>query len=283
MIMDTFFYLQSHPFFFWILFILVSLSLGSFLGLLTYRLPLMLYQHWKEQCETIPHEISSTNLSTPFNLCFPRSQCPQCHVTLTGWQLIPLLGFFLQKGKCSACHHKISPRYPLIESITVILSIVVFLKYGFSLPSFMYLLFTWILLSITVIDIEHQIIPDELNYILMWLGLLWSLSSFHVSPRDSIIGAITGYLFLWLIGSLYTRCRKKEGLGHGDYKLFAALGAWLGWQPLPFLLLLSALVGLLAGGTVLLLKKQSLKTPLAFGPYLALGGWIMMMFPGILS
>lgn len=275
--MDTLLFLKSHPVILYSCITVIALGIGSLLGLLTYRLPILLFKHWYLQCTTLlsePRKIPTT--PTSFNL-FSAAQCPQCYSRLAFWQCVPLLSFILQRGQYLSCQHRIAWRYPLLELLTLILTLSVVAKFGLHLQMLAFVIMTWFLLAITWIDLEYQIIPDELTFILLWLGLLLSLCLPTITPADAIIGAVSGYLFLWIIGHLYHLLRKQEGIGYGDYKLFAALGAWFGWQSLPIILLIAAAIGSVVGLFLLRFKQSVAAKPMAFGPYLAIAGWCVMM------
>ncbi len=258
---------------------LLGLIIGSFLNVVIQRLPRMLHHQWEQQCHILlaSGPLSSTTPPT-YNLALPASHCPHCAHTLRLVDNIPLLSYLWLKGKCPHCGAPISLRYFLVELGCAILSVAVVWQFGLSLQAAAALILTWSLLCLTVIDIEQQLLPDNITLPLLWLGLLASLLPLTVAPVDAILGASLGYLSLWFIYWLFKLIRKKEAMGHGDFKLLAMLGAWLGWQALIPILLLSSLLGVLIGGTFLLLHRQSSQTPIAFGPYLAFSGWLMLMF-----
>jgi leader peptidase (prepilin peptidase) / N-methyltransferase len=288
------------------LFIAVSMALGlvvgSFLNVVIYRLPLMLDRQWREQCA----EISSTPAPTAtaegamaatnaaaaptarperFNLIVPRSACPRCRAPITALQNIPLLSFLLLGGKCASCGAPISARYPLVEALTGVLSALVAWRFGFGWPAPAAMLLTWFLIALTFIDIDHQLLPDSLTLPLLWLGLFLSLWSslggavaVPVDTRSSLIGAMAGYVSLWSVYHLFRLLTGKDGMGYGDFKLFAALGAWLGWQMLLPTILIAALTGAVVGLGLIALRRQDRSAPIPFGPFLASAGWLMLMF-----
>lgn len=251
---------------------LLALIIGSFLNVVIYRLPLMLQRSWRQQC------LAFLNLpSEPqprFNLAWPSSHCPHCQHKIHYWQNIPILSFILQKAKCSHCHAPISWRYPIVELTSALLAILCFYYWGWSAQTLAAWIFTASMLTLFFIDLQHQILPDEITLPILWLGLLISLSPLFVTPVMAILGAALGYLILWLVGLIFKLIRKIEGIGQGDYKLLACFGAWLGWHPLPFILLLASILGLTIGLTLIWRKKASLQTAIAFGPYLILAGMI---------
>lgn len=245
---------------------LLGLCMGSFLNVVIYRLPRMLYAQWR-------------NEAIPFNLIYPASHCPSCKKTISPQYNIPLISYCLLKGRCAYCRQTISLRYPLIELLTLGISLFAVYYVGLSWALLFALLFNYSLICLAMIDWEHQILPDTITLPLLWLGLLCSLfpaSITHISTlsKDAILGAVIGYLSLWSFAALFKCLRGKEGMGHGDFKLFAAIGAWLGWQLLPFVILLAAFLGSVGGAITLLLHQQDKNTPIPFGPYLAVAGGV---------
>ena len=269
---------------------LLGLIMGSFLNVIIWRLPKMLHREWTEQCYTYIQENSKlfplAELPQPspsFNLITPRSQCPTCQHPIGILENIPLLSFLFLRGKCLACRSPISLRYPLIEILSAILSIVVGYYFGVSWQCFAALLLTWALISLTFIDIEHQLLPDDITLAMLWLGLIVNIPHLFVSINDAIIGVIIGYLFLWSIYWIFKLITHKEGMGYGDFKLLAMLGAWLGWQALPKIILISSIVGAIVGITLIILKRHTREKPLPFGPFLAMAGWISLIWGDKLS
>ncbi len=279
--------------------LVLGLLVGSFLNVVIYRLPIILERQWREQCQelTAPaataeaadgqvHEPKAARQTdAPFNLVVPRSVCPSCKAPITALQNIPVLSYLVLKGRCANCGARISPRYPAIEALTGLLSAAVAWKFGFGWPSLAALVLTWFLIALTFIDVDQQLLPDDLTFPLLWIGLLLSLwappgggAPIPMEPRESIIGAIAGYLSLWSVYHLFRLLTGKEGMGYGDFKLFAALGAWLGWKMLLPIILIAAAVGAVVGITVLAVRGQNRSTPIAFGPFLAAAGWLMLMF-----
>ena len=220
----------------------------------------------------------------------PRSACPACKAPIKAWQNIPLVSWLLLRGRCAACKTPISVRYPLVELATGLLSAWVAWHFGFGAPTACGLLFTWALIALTGIDIDHQLLPDGITLPLMWAGLLAAVivgpiagSPIPVSAHNAIIGAVSGYLSLWLVFHAYRLITGKIGMGHGDFKLFAALGAWLGWKVLPLVILLSATTGAVLGILLIVARGRDRSVPLPFGPYLAAAGWIAMMYGDVLD
>ncbi len=268
-----------------------GLLIGSFLNVVIYRVPVMLERQWREQCMemTAGAPTSPTTVPEqppePFNLVVPRSACPACKAPITAIQNIPVLSYLFLRGRCASCGVRISPRYPAIEALTGVLSAAVAWKFGFGWPAVAALVLTWFLIALTFIDVDHQLLPDNLTLPLVWIGLLLSLwaspgagAPIPMDPRSSIIGAIAGYVSLWSVYHLFRLLTGKEGMGYGDFKLFAALGAWLGWKMLLPIILIAAAVGAVVGIAILALRGQNRSTPIAFGPFLAAAGWLMLMF-----
>ena len=263
----------------------VALLIGSFLNVIIYRLPIMLEREWRAQCEEIT-ETPAVELPTGrFDLVAPRSRCPACGEPITAMQNIPVISYLMLGGKCGNCQAPISRRYPIIELMTAVLTGIVAWRFGFGWEALAAVLMTWALIAISVIDIDHQIIPDSISLPLIWAGLFLSL--FHntagaeilfIESGTAITGGLAGYLSLWSIYHLFRLLTGKEGMGYGDFKLLAALGAWLGWQMLPLIILLSAAVGAVVGISLIALKRHERSVPIPFGPYLAAAGWIAMLY-----
>jgi leader peptidase (prepilin peptidase)/N-methyltransferase len=270
--------------------LVLGLLVGSFLNVVIYRVPIMLERQWREQYTDshnaeAPATAAPAPKPEPFNLVVPRSACPACKAPITALQNIPVLSYLALRGRCAGCGVRISIRYPLIEALTGILSAAVAWKYGFGWPTMAAIVFTWFLIALTFIDVDHQLLPDDLTLPLLWIGLLLSLWApqvggppIPVDMRSSIIGAIAGYLSLWSVYHLYRLLTGTEGMGYGDFKLFAALGAWLGWKMLLPIILFAAAVGAVVGIAMLSVRGQSRSTPIPFGPFLAAAGWLVLMF-----
>ena len=264
--------------------LVLGLLVGSFLNVVIYRVPVMLDRQWREQCAEL-HQTPLPPATEPFNLVVPRSACPACKAPITALQNIPVLSYLVLRGRCDGCGIRISPRYPLIEALTGILSAAVAWKYGYAWQTAAAIVLTWFLIALTFIDVDTQLLPDSLTLPLVWIGLLLSLwatgqstGPVPVDMRSSIIGAIGGYLSLWSVYHLFRLLTGKEGMGYGDFKLLAALGAWLGWKMLLPIILFAATVGALVGIAMLAVRGQSRSTPIAFGPFLAAAGWLVLMF-----
>lgn len=250
-----------------------GLLVGSFLNVVIYRLPIMLSREWEKQCCEYLKQVAPIR-SEVFNLLLPRSHCPKCNVQISWWQNIPVFSYIILRGKCSSCKSAISWRYPAIELLSSLLSVVVVLKFGTGLAALSVLILTWMLIVAVFIDFDHQLLPDNITFSLLWFGLLLNAYGVFITPRDAIIGAAFGYLLLWSIAYIFKLIRKVEGMGEGDFILLAAFGAWVGWQKIPLILFASALMGGIIGVAMIILKKDKLNTPIAFGPYLAIAGWL---------
>jgi leader peptidase (prepilin peptidase)/N-methyltransferase len=263
---------------------LLALLVGSFLNVVIHRLPVMLDRQWKHQAdEMLGREPAPA--TEPYNLIVPRSRCPHCGVEIKAHQNIPVLSYLMLGGKCASCGTPISPRYPIVEFATAVLSAAVVWRFGWHWQSIAALFLTWALVALTVIDLDHQILPDVLTLPLLWLGLLASLAwtaglkpPMPVDPRSAVLGAVAGYLSLWLVYWAFKLLTGKEGMGYGDFKLFAALGAWMGWQMLPLVILLSAFTGAAVGIALIVVRGRDRNIPIPFGPYLAAAGWIALMW-----
>lgn len=272
----TIFLSKENLILFEILIFILGLAVGSFLNVVIVRYPEMLKRLWRKECEEF---LSRENKSAePFNLSHPASHCPHCKKLLRWFHNIPLVSYFFLKGKCAYCEEKISALYPFVELLTAILSLVIAMYYHLSGQMVAALFFTWMLIVMSFIDMKEQIIPDDCNYLLLWTGLLLSLTNSFATPIQSILGAAMGYISLWIMAKLFYLIRKKEGMGHGDFKLFAALGAWFGWQALPAILMIAVITCLITTLIVFLIKKMKFDTPIPFGPFLAIGGWILLIW-----
>jgi leader peptidase (prepilin peptidase)/N-methyltransferase len=270
----------------------LGLVVGSFLNVVVYRLPIMLEREWRSQAAellpahsaAVPAQIEASP-NERFNLSTPRSACPACKAPIKAWQNIPVVSWLMLGGRCASCKARISWRYPMVELTTGLLSAWVAWHFGFGAPAACGLLITWALVALTGIDLDHQLLPDSITLPLMWAGLLAAVvigpidgSPIPVSPRDALIGSIAGYLSLWLVFHAFRLITGKEGMGYGDFKLFAALGAWLGWKVLPLVILLSAAAGAVLGISMIVLRGRDRSAPMPFGPYLAAAGWLAMMY-----
>jgi len=264
---------------------LVSLCVGSFLNVVIYRLPLMMQREWQGECRLLlENELKSNkadeseSLNSTFNLVKPNSTCPKCKTAIKAWQNIPVVSWLFLKGKCASCSNPISARYPIVEAITALLSLVVAYSLGATEQALLYIAITWALVALTFIDIDHMLLPDQITLPLVWLALIAAVLGYTVTPTDAIIGAACGYLSLWSVFWLFKLLTGKEGMGYGDFKLLAVFGALLGWQSLLTIILLSSVVGAIIGIALLTIQGKDKATPIPFGPYLAIAGWITMLW-----
>tara|TARA_R110001583_G_scaffold26757_1_gene96228 strand:+ start:650 stop:1522 length:873 start_codon:yes stop_codon:yes gene_type:complete len=257
---------------------ILGVLVGSFLNVVIYRLPVMMEREWKAECaESFPEADIKVD-DEVFNLVVPRSRCPECNHLIGSSENIPLFSWLFQKGCCKHCGCKISKRYPSIELLTGVASLMVAFVVPFGWPLLFALIFTWTLISLTFIDFDTMLLPDQLTLPLLWLGLLVNISATFSGLTDAVIGATVGYLSLWSIYWAFKLLTGKEGMGYGDFKLFAALGAWFGWQALPLIILLSSFAGAIIGIVVLAASKDKQSRPMPFGPYLAIAGWIYLVY-----
>ena len=267
--------------------VVLGLIVGSFLNVVIYRLPIMLELAWQAEARYVLDQEGQEGRqdqdkegaqAEPFNLTVPRSRCARCNSPIGILQNIPLISFLWLRGKCAHCQTPISRQYPAIELITAVLSLVVFWKFGLSTDLIFALIFTWALVALSVIDAKHFILPDNIVLPLLWLGLFANLSGSFANLPDAVLGAIFGYGVLWVCFWVFKLATGKEGMGYGDFKLMAAVGAWFGWQSLPAALLLSSLTGAAVSMTLIILQKNDRSSAIPFGPYIAISGWLMLMY-----
>ncbi|HET6756951.1 MAG TPA: A24 family peptidase [Burkholderiales bacterium] len=256
--------------------VIVGLIIGSFLNVVIHRLPKMMEREFRAQCA----ELAGTPMASEptFNLASPRSRCPQCNRPIPTLENIPVLSYLVLRGKCAQCGRPIALRYPLVEGLSAILSGYVAWRFGLTVAMAGALIFCWTLIVLTMIDIDTQLLPDSLTLPLIWLGLLLNLNGTFADLRSAVIGAVAGYLLLWSVYWCFKWATGKEGMGYGDFKLLAAIGAWLGWQLLPLTILLSSLVGAAVGITLIVVRRHGRDTPIPFGPYLAAAGLIALFW-----
>ena len=250
---------------------------GSFLNVVIYRLPVMMQREWRQECLEFLEQPSEPEPET-FNLATPRSRCGNCGHAISAIENIPILSYLVLGGKCSSCKTKISPQYPLVELFTALVSVIVGWHFGVSLQTLAALFLSWCLIAASGIDIGHKLLPDKITMPLLWLGILLSLFEVFVDLETSVIGAMAGYMSLWSVFILFKLTTGKEGMGHGDFKLLAVLGAWLGWKPLIVVILTSSVVGAAIGIAMILLKRTERGTQIPFGPYLAAAGWMTLLW-----
>ncbi len=283
--MPTLKLLHLYPFVYLSLVALFSLMIGSFLNVVIYRIPKMLNREWRCQCAEFlecdnPKQAEDDK---PFNLCTPASTCPHCGTKITIRDNIPVLSYLLLRGRCRACKAGISPRYPLVELLTMGLALSSCLVFGLTAQMGFALILGYVLIALTFIDIDTQLLPDNITLPLMWLGIVINYFGVYTSLQSAVMGAVAGYMSLWTVMMLFKLVTGKDGMGHGDFKLFAAIGAWCGWQMLPLTIMLASLLGAILGTIILRRQKQSNATPIPFGPYLALAGWIALHFGHIIN
>jgi len=296
-------YFSANPFMFAMVCGFLGLLVGSFLNVVIYRLPLMLEKGWREECLEFLQETRAEEANTEkakaeksnseefktekaekadqrprFDLIMPGSHCPKCQHKIKAWENIPVFSYLFLGRKCSQCSTPISFRYPFVELLTGVLSFAVAWHFGFGEQAFAGLVFTWLLITLSFIDYDTQLLPDVITIPMVWMGLLLSLWSVYVDSTASIIGAVAGYLSLWTVFQAFKLATGKEGMGFGDFKLLAVLGAWLGWKMLPVIILLSSLAGAVIGITLIVIKRLNKDKPIPFGPYLAIAGWIAMIY-----
>ena len=258
----------------------LGLVVGSFLNVVIYRLPKIMEAQWQRDYAEFSGEAQEE--SDKLSLAFPGSRCPQCDAEIKPTQNIPVLSYLMLGGKCAACKSPISVRYPVVEAVTAILWVLCGLQFGVSNALAGAMLLTAVLVVLTAIDLEHQLLPDSLTLPLVWIGLLLNIDNTFVSLESAVLGAVSGYLCLWAVFWLFKIATGKEGMGYGDFKLLAALGAWFGLAALPTIVLLSSVVGAVLGVALIVTGKQDRETPMPFGPFLAGAGLIHLFYPDVL-
>jgi len=303
--LENFFELMKiSPALFWGFSFVLGLVIGSFLNVVIYRYPIMLENMWRREADfflstqnpvigVVPtadsissadsisttEEQAAADATPAFNLITPRSTCPHCKTEIKAWDNIPVLSYILLlQGKCRQCKAIISPRYPIIELATGFLTLVVAYQFGVSWQSLAVMMITWVLIALSMIDFDHKILPDDFTLPLMWAGMLFNTSSFaFITLSQSVWGAALGYFSLWSVFWLFKLMTGKDGMGYGDFKLLAALGAWLGWQAIPGIILYSSLVGSAIGVVLIFILKRDKNNGIPFGPYLAVSGWLVLV------
>ena len=268
---------------------LLGLMIGSFLNVVIHRLPIMLERSWQAQARDVLAGEDGTAALTAesadtYNLVTPRSACPACGAQIKAWQNVPVLSYLFLRGRCAGCGAAIGIRYPVVETVTAVLSALVAWHFGYSLEAAGALILTWSLIALTVIDLDHQLLPDSITLPLLWLGLIFALQGAAFTDlRSAVIGAMAGYLCLWSIYHVFKLVTGKEGMGYGDFKLLGALGAWLGWQMLPVVIILSALVGAVVGIAMIVFGGRDSQRPMPFGPFLAAAGFVALLWGDALT
>lgn len=285
--------LAQSPWLFIALSFVFAATIGSFLNVVIHRFPVMMKREWQQECNQylqeyhvdVVKQIGIEKLNKPidtypekYNLMVPGSACPKCKTAIKPWHNLPIVGWLMLRGKCVACDAPISSRYPIIELVTGLLVATIAWHFGPSWQFVFAAILTFVLIALTGIDLDEMLLPDQMTLPLLWLGLLINLNHTFTTPTDAVIGAAAGYLSLWSVFWLFKLLTGKEGMGYGDFKLLAVFGAWLGWQMLPLVILLSSLVGALVGITLIVLKRNQLVNPIPFGPYIAAAGWIALIW-----
>ena len=254
----------------------MSLAIGSFLNVVIHRLPKMLERQWRDELSELNgQEVAA---GPRYNLMVPRSACPACGHAIGALENVPLISYLALRGKCAGCKARISPRYPLVEALTGVLSGYIAWRYGFTWQTLALLLFVWSMIALAFIDLDTFYLPDDITLPLVWAGLLANMGGLFVDLQSAVIGAIAGYLALWIVFWGYKLATGKDGMGYGDFKLLAAIGAWLGWKMLPVVILLSSLVGAIVGISLIVFARHGRNVPIPFGPYLVLGGLIALFW-----
>ena len=279
---DFFGYLGGNSWAFTFSATVLGLLVGSFLNVVVYRLPIMMERGWRTQCRELLGGAETpeppVDKEEPFNLIVPRSRCPHCGHTVSALENIPIISYLWLRGRCAGCGKAISARYPLVELSSAVLSGITVWHFGFHWTAAAALFLTWALIALTLIDYDHQLLPDDITLPFLWFGLLLSLYGLFTESSASIIGATAGYLSLWSVYMLFKWTTGKEGMGYGDFKLLAMLGAWMGWQALPVIIILSSVVGAIVGVTLILFRGRDRNVPIPFGPYLAAAGWLTLLW-----
>lgn len=272
--------LQTNSLLLMIVVAVFSLLVGSFLNVVIHRLPIMMQRGWRSECAELLNcdDPQATDSETNYNLITPRSRCPSCDHLITAKENIPVVSYLLQRGRCSHCGTGISVQYPIVELVTMLLSVLVAMEFGFGWQLASGLVITWALVALSVIDLKHTLLPDAITLPVLWLGLLASLLPVFVEPGEAIVGAAVGYLSLWSVYWLFKLVTGKEGMGYGDFKLLGLFGAWLGWTAIPSIILMSSVVGAVVGISLIVIRGRDRNLPIPFGPYLAVAGWLTLLW-----
>lgn len=266
--------LQATPWLYITTCVLLGLCVGSFLNVVIHRLPKIMETRWRAECAELNNQ--QPPAAERYSLVAPRSRCPSCNHTITVLENIPLLSYLALSGKCSACRARISPRYPAVEALTGALTGYIAWHFGFAFAAAAAMYFTWTMIALAFIDLDTFYLPDDLTLPLLWGGLIYSLVGGYTDLASSVIGAAMGYLSLWLVFWLFKIVTGKEGMGYGDFKLLAAIGAWLGWKMLPLVILLSSFAGAIVGIALIIIARRGRNVPIPFGPYLAIAGLVAL-------
>ena len=267
----------AHPPAFHVSMGVLGLLVGSFLNVVAYRLPRRMQAQWHKECSELLG-IQNTPAPAAHGLVSPRSRCPQCNRAIPALENVPILSFVLLRGRCRGCGKPISWRYPLIELVSALATIAVAVRFGPSLQALAAAVLSWSLIALSAIDFEYKLLPDDITLPLLWCGIILNMFGLFTSVYDSLLGTMAGYLILWLVYHGFRLLTSKEGMGYGDFKLLAMLGAWTGWQLLPFIIIVSSLVGAVVGVTLMFRRGHDRGTPIPFGPYLSVAGWIALLW-----
>src|SRR5258706_2294372 len=274
--MDMIAVIQASPFWLAVGVAIMGLCVGSFLNVVIHRLPKMMEAQWRADCAA--RDGRGAPAAEDYNLVTPRSRCPSCAAPITAWQMVPVASWVALGGKCAACRARISARYPAVELLAAALGVVVSLRFGYSAALAFGLVFVWALVALTFIDLDTQLLPDDITLPLLWVGLIANAFGAFTDLRSAVLGAVGGYMLLWTVYWAFRLLAKKEGMGFGDFKLLAAIGAWTGWQVLPVAIIVSAGLGAVIGSLGLWLAKKGFGTRIPFGPYLAVGGLASLLW-----
>jgi leader peptidase (prepilin peptidase)/N-methyltransferase len=270
--------IQANSFAFGILATVFGLLIGSFLNVVIHRTPIVLMRNWQRDCQELIGKSENAVAPEKFNLVTPRSRCPHCGHAISALENIPIISYLWLRGKCSACRKPISFRYPFVELLSAALAGITAWHFGFSAGGIAAIILAWTLIALAFIDIDHQLLPDLMVLPFLWIGLLLNLFNVFTTLPNAVIGAVAGYLSLWIVFHIFRLITGKEGMGYGDFKLLALFGAWLGWQSLPLIILLSSLVGAIIGVGLIAFRGRDRAQPLPFGPYLAVAGWVALLW-----
>jgi len=271
-------FLHQHPFVYYLLAVFTGLAVGSFLNVVILRLPRMMERGWRKECRLLLEIGEEPEDKQKFNLNTPPSHCPVCGHSITVLENIPVLSYLFLGGKCSSCGTHISLRYPVVETFSAIVTLLVAMHFGITLQALLAALLSWSLIALAGIDLDHQLLPDSITLPFLWLGILANMSGLFTDINSSLFGVMAGYLSLWTVYMIFKLLTGKEGMGYGDFKLLAMLGGWMGWQMLPLIIILSSAVGAVVGTGLIIFKNHGRSQPIPFGPYLAAAGWLALLY-----
>ena len=276
--MQVILFLQQYPLFFYTVAVITGLVVGSFLNVVILRLPKMMERAWRSDCRQLLELDGDSAEEAKFNLSTPASHCPACGHPITALENIPVLSYLFLRGRCSGCGAHISLRYPAVESLSGLATLLVAVHFGVTVQTVLAVLLSWALIALTFIDLDHQLLPDDITLPFLWLGILANIFGVFTDIHSSLFGVMAGYLSLWTVYVVFKLVTGKEGMGHGDFKLLAMLGAWLGWQALPLIVILSSAVGAVIGIVMVVFREHARSEPIPFGPFLAAAGWLTLLY-----